>query len=341
MKNLRILLFTLCALAIVSCEKDETEYLEPADLKFENALYKPITKNFFSPKCKTSLKFQLHTKEDQMGRFAGTEMVEFRGKIWSVGGYLNNSSYPNQTNGVWSSTNGYNWQSVRFNAFDSRVGHTLTVFDDKLWVIGGVNNSGHQLSDIWYSSDGYNWRLATNTPEFHGISGHNTLVFKDHLVVFKHNDIWASRDGVHWRMVARDIFPSRNYSEFILYKDELYIVGGEYSGRDYFNEIWKSADGKNWTQVTTSGSIFSPRSRFSLTEYHDKVWLVGGTQATGYDSDEIWFSDNMEEWCKFSGPTPFTNISSHSSLLINDSIWVFGGFASSGMTGHIWSFKAY
>lgn len=333
-----MLLLVFSIVGIFSCEKEEPEYLENTDLKF-NQFKNP--KQFFTPKCKTSLKFKLKTNEDQLGQFASTEMVEFRGKIWSVGGYLNGSSYPNQTNGVWSSTNGYNWQSVTFNAFDSRVGHTLTVFDDKLWVIGGINNAGNYLSEVWYSNDGRNWRLATNTPAFSFIAGHNTIVFKDHLVVFKKNDIWVSPDGINWKMIAKDIFSERDYSEFVLFNDEMYIIGGEYSASTYFNEIWKSSDGKNWSQVSTSGTIFSPRSRFSITKYRDQVWLIGGTQATGYDSDEIWYSKNMKDWCKFNGATPFTNISSHSSLLVGDSIWVFGGFASFGMSGAIWSIRQY
>ena len=95
MRTIKILLITLFTLTIASCEKEETNSLEAVDLKFEQSSEtKQNPKNFFASKCNATLKFNLRTDEDKMGKFAANEMVEFRGKIWSVGGYLNNRSYP-------------------------------------------------------------------------------------------------------------------------------------------------------------------------------------------------------------------------------------------------------
>lgn len=342
MTTLKILFITLFALTIVSCEKEETDHLEAVDLKFElEPKIKQGQQNYFTPKCNVSLKFKLVTDKVKMGKFAANEMVNFRGKIWSVGGYYNNRSYPFQTNDVWSSTDGIDWNLEVSNAFDARVGHSLTVFDNKLWIIGGVDNSGNSLSDIWYSSDGHYWNLATNSPAFGAITSHKTLVFKDHLVVFNHHEIWASSNGVHWKKIAKDIFSSRNRSEFILINDIMYIVGGEDGNGSFFNEIWQSTNGKIWTQVTTNGPIFSPRSRLSTAIYQDKLWVIGGTLETGYDSDEIWYSKNMKEWCKYDGSVPISNLSSHSSLKLHDSVLILGGFSSYGISSRVWAFKAY
>jgi len=266
-------------------------------------------------------------------------MVEFNGKLWSVGGYQNGASYPNQTNAVWSSANGYNWELVTSGLFDARVGHSLTVFDGKMWLIGGVNNSSTQLSDVWFTIDGLHWKLATDTLPF-WVTGHSATVFNNKLVVFTKNDIWYSTDGVNWKLMAEDIFASRSYAELIVFNDKLYLIGGETTSPDtFYNEIWQSGNGKDWSQVPTTSPIFNGISRFSTANYKHKIWVIGGHTETGFDSDEIWFSSNMIEWCKYDGPVPLTRLSSHSSLVYLDRVLVFGGFASSGMSGSIWSFE--
>lgn len=340
MKILKILLISLLTLAITSCEKEDSDYLESNDLKYQIPPINPYPKNPYRSLCSTSLNFNLVTDRVKMGKFAATEMVEYQGRIWSVGGYLNGRTYPNQTSQIWSSSDAVNWRLEASNVFDARVNHSLTVFDNKLWVIGGFSTSTHLLADVWYSSDGRNWTLATDTPEFGGIASHKTLVFKDHLVVFNHNEIWASPTGRNWRKVAKNMFSPRNRSEFKLFNDVMYIIGGEDGNGSYFNEIWQSTNGKIWTQVTTNGSLFSPRSRLSTAIYQDKFWVIGGTLETGYDSDEIWFSKNMTDWCKYKGSVPITKLSSHSSLQLDNSILIFGGFSAYGVSSKIWAFQA-
>ncbi|MDB4293068.1 hypothetical protein N9954_06625 [Maribacter sp.] len=339
MKTIKILFLTLITLAIASCEKDEVELYNSADLRAP--IVQKEKKGFYPPNKSVSLKFNRFTKEDQMGRFAATEMVEFHSKIWSVGGYLHNRSYPHQANGVWSSTNGYNWRSEVFNAFDSRVGHTLTVFDNKMWVIGGVNNAGHQLSDVWYSSDGLHWTLATNTAAFGVAVGHNTIVFKGRMFVFKKRDIWSSSDGINWSLEASDICTTREYTDLVVFKDKMYLIGGEHRAATFFNEIYVSDNGSDWSLQSTAPPIFQGISRFSTAVYKDKVWVIGGNTVTGFDSDEIWYSEDMKNWCKYGGTVPLTRISSHASLVFRSQIMVFGGFDSYGMSGSIWSVRQY
>ena len=70
--------------------------------------------------------FYRSDQQDQMGPFAKNAMVEYDGKVWSVGG-INAYSTPNLSSDVWSSENGKNWISVTNDKFSEREGHTLTV----------------------------------------------------------------------------------------------------------------------------------------------------------------------------------------------------------------------
>ncbi|WP_273568783.1 hypothetical protein [Maribacter halichondriae] len=107
----------------------------------------------------------------------------YKDKLWIIG-----SSGSNDDNQVWSSENGKDWTlSTQNTMFSPRTGFTFTVFDNKLWVIGGyeeedvdddpMGKTDRQLknysksspdykNDVWYSTDGSNWVAATLSAEF-------------------------------------------------------------------------------------------------------------------------------------------------------------------------------
>ncbi len=336
MKKIKFLVLGTFALLITSCEKEEAYPLDTVEYKSQ----KSLRQNPGFPQFKSvKLKFKRLTEESQMGRFASNKMVEFNGKLWSVGGYQNGASFPNQSSEVWSSTNGSNWNLVSNGQFDARVGHSLTVFDGKMWLIAGVDNSNTRLSDVWFSSNGVQWTLATNTPAFGLIGAHSTTVFNNKLIVFTINEVWQSSDGIDWELIAEDIFPARFYSELTVFNDKLYLIGGETGTGTYYNEIWQSANGTDWSQVSTTSPIFNGISRFSTANYKHKIWVIGGRTEAGYTSNEIWFSNNMNDWHKYDGPVPLKSPSSHSSLVYQDRVLVFGGFASNGISSSVWSFE--
>src|SRR6185503_7075937 len=65
--------------------------------------------------------------------------VAFAGKMWVIGGGdFGDGTSARFFNDVWSSTDGATWTLVTGSApFSPRWGHTVTVFNDKIWVIGG------------------------------------------------------------------------------------------------------------------------------------------------------------------------------------------------------------
>lgn len=51
---------------------------------------------------------------------------------------------------------GLNWGEATPAAdFSVRAQHAVAVFDDKLWVVGGLSNDA-PINDIWFSTDGIN-----------------------------------------------------------------------------------------------------------------------------------------------------------------------------------------
>ncbi|MGB3606532.1 kelch repeat-containing protein, partial [Psychroserpens sp.] len=94
------------------------------------------------------VEFTEHTQQDQMGDFAENAMAEFNGYVWSTGGY--NDYNTGRSWDVWKSSNGIAWVSVTEAQFEPRSNHTLTVFDGKMWLIGGIDNTDTFLGDVYF-----------------------------------------------------------------------------------------------------------------------------------------------------------------------------------------------
>jgi hypothetical protein len=94
--------------------------------------------------------------------------VVFNGRMWLIGGgvYGTPTTPDVLYNDVWSSADGMSWtRAVNHAPWNPRIYHDITVYDGKIWVIGGnAGNGGGNLNDVWYSSDGVNWKQLPNTP---------------------------------------------------------------------------------------------------------------------------------------------------------------------------------
>ncbi len=78
---------------------------------------------------------------------ANLAAASYRGRLWIVGG---KDAVPK--NDVWSSVDGTSWARHPDAPFAPRLLHTLTAFDDRLWVIGGAfwyGKDTYTLPDIW------------------------------------------------------------------------------------------------------------------------------------------------------------------------------------------------
>ena len=55
---------------------------------------------------------------------------------------------------MWYSEDGIQWTSATLQAaFPVRSGHSSVIFDNKMWIIGGADNSVAK-NDVWWSEDG-------------------------------------------------------------------------------------------------------------------------------------------------------------------------------------------
>jgi len=91
--------------------------------------------------------------------------VVFKGRIWLLGGgtYDTPNTPRRFYNDAWSTADGLHWERHLEHApWPPRQYHDVAVFDDRMWVLEGWNQSNR--ADVWFSSDGVNWRELPATP---------------------------------------------------------------------------------------------------------------------------------------------------------------------------------
>lgn len=100
----------------------------------------------------------------QRGLIGGSVVLDDR--MWVLGGgTYDTPKRPNRLffNDVWSSVDGHYWeQRCEHAPWHPRQYHDVAVFDGKMWVLEGWNQSNR--NDVWYSSDGVNWQEVPSTP---------------------------------------------------------------------------------------------------------------------------------------------------------------------------------
>lgn len=182
----------------------------------------------------------------------GHQMVVFNNKMWITGGVRYNKNIAGASkdeaqlfNDVWYSSDGINWTQTTNNAaWFPRWDHTIAVFQNKLWLIGGMVFGSSTYNDIWYSSDGANWTQVSVSAPFLARQGAFSTEYKGKLWVIgrmdgKGNDIWYSGDGFNWEKTKNDpVWTGREDFGGAVFKDKIWIMGGMDNFWSWKNDIW-------------------------------------------------------------------------------------------------------
>jgi hypothetical protein len=251
------------------------------------------------------INWKLVAEKSPWGKRRSAGLVDFKGKIWLLGGYSPDSGYKND---IWSTTDGINWkQESAFASWPVREGHDVLVFQDKLWLIGGVRydknissaskNTKELFNDVWYSDDGVNWKEATAHAE------------------------WPAR----WDMGVG------------VFQNKLWLVDGMIFGSKMYNDVWYSDNGVNWT-LATDNPPFVPRQGNFLTEYKGKLWVIGRLDGVNGGANDIWFSEDGVRWQKTKIDPAWPGREDFGAVIFKDKIWILGGMDKNWKwTNDVWT----
>lgn len=129
------------------------------------------------------------------------QVLAFDNKLWVLGG---GNYVPNyrSCNDVWNSSDGVHWTKVTEHApWKPRLWHTATVYDHRMWILGGWSNHPSQNhNDVWHSTDGLHWTPLETDATWSPRHEHSTYVYQDKLWVVGGNP-WPCTNDV-WQINA-------------------------------------------------------------------------------------------------------------------------------------------
>ncbi|MBI2100511.1 MAG: hypothetical protein HYT47_00600 [Candidatus Vogelbacteria bacterium] len=251
------------------------------------------------------------------------------------------------------------WQAATSTApWPARDAAAALVWQDKLWLLGGVNGGDAlannvkywELShyhDVWSSVDSVNWNQETAAAAWPPRRSMSVVAWGDKLLLLAgwspiggyQSDIWLSPDGVNWAIATTSAaFPPREGQSVLVFKDQLWLLGGiNFDKRLVYNDVWSSSDGLNWALVASS-TPWSGRYDHAVEVFDNKLWLTGGL-AEGRANGEVWVSNDGQKWQLVTAKAPWGPRHGHALLNWRDRLWLVSGWDTDKDEGvsDIWS----
>jgi hypothetical protein len=281
--------------------------------------------------------------------------VEFNGQLWIVGGTAIDGTVNGLvSNAIWRSSDGLNWSRVTTSGtiFSPRTAHSVTVFNNQLWVIGGYDNpatlggTATPVNDIWSSSDGVIWTQHTPAGAvFSPRAGHGATVFGGKLWVIggggasaNLNDVWSSVDGTTWvSTTANAAISARAAHRVVTFNNAMWLIaGGMVTG---LSDVWSSTDGATWVQAQPIGQTFPARTWHSVQVANGRMYVISGVRDTNYDTgvryNDVWSSADGVNWRQDAAAAPFAARGLSTVIAHSNELWLIGGFGF-GAFNDVW-----
>ncbi len=248
---------------------------------------------------KNGTQWELATAHAPWGKRRSAQAVEFKGKLWLMGGWGPQIGYRSD---VWASNDGVAWNQVTAKAeWPAREGHSLVVWQGKMWLIGGVRYDIRKtFNDVWSSDDGIHWTAATTDAAWLSRWDHAVGIYKDRMwftagMDLKGNtfdDVWVSDDGATWQLVTKNP-PWRERQGHVLldYKGKLWTLG-ILNDRDAQgpNDVWFTEDGTTWTKTDVDAPWLG-REDLGAVVFNGKMWVAGGMDSNWHWNNDVWYSE--------------------------------------------------
>ena len=129
---------------------------------------------------------------------------------------------------------------------------------------------------------------------------------------------------------------SRHVSGYVVYKDKMWIVGGDANQGYHMFDVWNSADGRKWNYVNKKKPVpWGPRALHHTLVYRDKIWIMGGQTNPPFAKVEekfyrdIWNSVDGVRWNEVP-QTPWSVRHAVSVFVHDGALWMTGGPTGSG-----------
>lgn len=301
-------------------------------------------------------------------------LIVFNNRLWLIGGGTRNTYYSE----VWSSDNGIHWQRVNvtgglqtdsnsevtiFNEqlfvtrgnllWHSSDGihwqrttlpltlsdtHSLTVFNNQLWI-NTLNNNPNYLQDgIWHSPNGSNWTKIESQLDYPYTRRGAITEFEGKLVFIGgfgssasiYQPYW-SPDGLNWIRNTPGSVYERSSPEVEVFNNRLWLFGGKEIYEADYSDIWLSDDGAYWRQrYSTPRAVNGLESQVVIN--NGKIWLIP------HDNQAfVYSSESGNDWTR-AERAPFEDRTGHQVVSFNGDILLIGGF-DGATRNDVWAYN--
>jgi len=161
--------------------------------------------------------------------------------------------------------------------------------------------------------------------------GHTTQGVLSNLISNVRSDFHVYDTAAHkWKEISHSM-NGKTEHKCVVYDDCLWFVGG-YNGYDYTSDIHKfdPATGESVIVETAGGEVFSRRSALTALVNKNNLYTFGGWNGfsrTWYNDLHVYnFDTKIWRAINPSGTLPLRR-TSHSAVIYNNKMYVFGGFS--------------
>lgn len=294
------------------------------------------------------LKWKLVTASAPFTKRDAHNVVVFLNKLWLLGGVGGAApDYSKNYSDVWSSQDGQTWTLVTNKApWGPRRAGEAVVFENKLWILGGVTTGEKYLNDVWYSENGIDWTLAANQADWLPRKGFSAIVFQEKIWVMGGvaangavKDVWYSENGTDW-ILANNKAPWKERYDLAaeVFLGKLWLSGGVFPGNMGEKDVWYSENGFSWQK--TEGEIPWPgRHGHCFLSYKDELWLIGGWSGYAHGYNDVWYSKDGVAWKELygDGVSLWAGREDLECVDFNGKIFMLGGMKTNGeRTNDVW-----
>ncbi|BAU54019.1 hypothetical protein [Mucilaginibacter gotjawali] len=223
----------------------------------------------------------------------------FKDKMWLMGGWVNGNTCMND---VWSSADGITWtQETPGAQWAGRRSFGCFVLPgvDKVFITGGIDNSGNCLNDVWSSTDGKDWVRETENAFSLARGAFGMAVYNGAAWVIAGlvngkegtgtptNDVWYSTNGSQWSILnKRPNWQERYYPSVAGLTTGLFMCGGIDDKGTGLSDLNKMNTDKNWS--AQPGPAWGDVKVTSGVEYQDSLWCAGGSLQNNKANTSVW-----------------------------------------------------
>jgi hypothetical protein len=203
----------------------------------------------------------------------------------------------------------YRWVNVTSSAaFAPRDGAGALSFRGRMWLVGGYNPRD-----------------------------------KAHFPLICNNEVWSSGDGADWKLAKLNTFvdarfdaardwEGRHTAGYVVYKNKMWIVGGDANQHHYQNDVWNSRDGKRWRRVSANVP-WAPRALHYTVVFRGRIWVIGGQTMPVFAASsekfyrDIWTTTDGVRWEQVLPREPYWSARGMigGAAVHNGRIWILGG----------------